>query len=42
MISVFAWDKETPSRDSIPKHCAHAKGLVNFRGGNPGDEKYKH
>ena len=42
MISVFAWDKEAPSRDSIPKHCVHAKSLVNFRGGNPGDEKYKH
>jgi hypothetical protein len=38
----FCGDKEAPNRDSIPKHCAHAKSLVNCRDDNPGDEKHKH
>jgi len=43
MISgSFVWDKEAPNRDSVPKHCTHAKSPVNYRPSNPGDEKYKH
>lgn len=42
MISVFVWDKEAPKRTFIPEHCAHTNSLVNCRGDNPGDEKYKH
>jgi hypothetical protein len=38
----FCGDKEAPKRTFIPEHCAHTNSLVNFRGGNPGDEKYKH
>lgn len=43
MISgSFVWDKEALNKDFVPKHCAHAKGPVNYRPSNPGDEKYKH